>query len=145
MEKAPDDRLEVEVSVSSEDEPCRVVIADDVADFRELLRLCLTPDFCVVGEAANGQEAVEQARAEQPDAMILDISMPVQDGLSAIPEIIASSPNTRILVLSGFTEASVGAQAMKLGAHAYLEKGTKIQEIEAILGELCSSTGRAAS
>ena len=127
------------LETSSED-PCRVLIADDVADFRELLRLCLTPDFCVVAEAENGQEAVDKARAEQPDAMILDISMPVKDGLSAIPEIRASSPNTRILVLSGFTEASVGVEAMRLGAHAYLEKGSKIQHIEAVLSELCATS-----
>ena len=121
----------------SDSDPCRVVIADDVADFRELLRLCLTPDFCVVAEASDGQEAVEKARAEQPDAIILDISMPIKDGLSAIPEIIANSPNTRILVLSGFTESSVGAQALSLGAHAYLEKGSKLHLIEQTLSELC--------
>lgn len=145
MENASTDRPVSNGSEPSDDERCRVVIADDMPDFRELLRLCLTPEFCVVGEAANGLEAVEKARAEQPDAMILDISMPIQDGLSAIPEIRASSPNTRILVLSGFTEAAVGAQAMALGAHAYLEKGSKIQHIESILSELCSLTDKEAS
>lgn len=129
--------------MSGNDDPCRVVIADDVADFRELLRLCLTPEFCVVAEASDGQEAVEKARAEQPDAIILDISMPIRDGLSAIPEILAGSPKTRILVLSGFTESSVGAQALRLGAHAYLEKGSKLHQIEAKLTELCSSEERA--
>ena len=130
-----------EGDVVSDNDPCRVVIADDVADFRELLRLCLTPDFCVVGEAAYGQEAIDKVRAEQPDAIILDISMPIKDGLAAIPEIRAGSPNTRILVLSGFTEASIGVQAIDLGAHAYLEKGSKIHHIEEKLTELCADPG----
>ena len=139
MELEHVDAPELSLSRSADDEPCRVLIVDDVADFRELLRLCLTPDFCVVGEASNGQEAVDKARAVQPDAIILDISMPIKDGLEAIPEIRESSPNTRILVLSGFTEASVGVEAMKLGAHAYLEKGVKIHRIEATLAQLCAT------
>ena len=119
-------------------DPCRVVIADDVAEFRELLRLCLTPEFCVVGEASDGQEAADLALSEQPDAIILDLSMPVKDGMEAIPEIKQNSPNTRILVLSGFTEASVSKKVLGLGADAYIEKGAKLRHIEAKLSELCA-------
>lgn len=116
------------------------MIVDDVADYRELLRLCLPPEFEVVGEASDGKEAVAAAMAQQPDAMILDISMPVMDGLQAIPEILELSPETRILVLSGFTEHSMSLRALDLGAHAYLEKGAKLEQIEKILAELCALT-----
>lgn len=122
----------------TERDPCRVVIADDVAEFRELLRMCLPPDFCVVGEASDGQEAADLALREQPDAMILDLSMPVKDGIEAIPEIKQNSPHTRILVLSGFTEASVSRKVLDLGADAYIEKGSKLRLIEAKLSELCA-------
>ena len=126
-------------TTSESSDPCRVVIADDVAEFRELLKLCLTPEFCIVGEAEDGQQAIDKAREEQPDAIILDISMPVKGGLEAIPEIRESSPKTRILVLSGFTEASISKKVFGLGAHAYIEKGAKLRQIEAKLSELCAA------
>jgi YesN/AraC family two-component response regulator len=125
-------------SGSASDDPCRVVIADDATEFRELLRLCLTDGFEVVGEASDGQQAVDTTIAEQPDAIILDLSMPVKDGLQAIPEIRLGSPNTRILVLSGFTEGTMSAKALSLGAHAYIEKGARLRDIEENLSKLCT-------
>ena len=66
--------------------PVRVVIADDVPEIRQLLRRVLShaPGFRVVGEAVDGQGAVELAATLQPDALLLDLAMPVMDGLSAI-------------------------------------------------------------
>jgi len=118
---------------------CRVLIADDVADMRELMRFALDPQrFEVVGEAENGHEAVEMARQEQPDAIILDLAMPVKDGLQAIREIRGgAAPDAKILVLSGFTEESISNECMSLGANAYLEKGSSMKQLSSILGELC--------
>lgn len=103
----------------------RVVIADDVADLRMLLRLALerTERFSVVGEAADGAEAVEQARAHRPDLVVLDLSMPRLDGLEALPLILDASPETIVVVLSGFDEARMGQAAVDAGATLYLEKG----------------------
>jgi PAS domain S-box-containing protein len=103
----------------------RVVLADDAEDIRLLLRLSLTTSqgFEVVAEAGDGQQAVDLTAEHRPDVVLLDLSMPVMDGLQAIPEIRRVSPGTRIVILSGFDERRMKPVAMELGADAYLEKG----------------------
>jgi YesN/AraC family two-component response regulator len=116
---------------------CRVVIADDVVYFRTLLRYALEEShYEVVGEAGDGREAIEAVRKEKPDVIILDLSMPVMDGLQAIPEILELSPATKILVLSGFEALSMAEQAIERGAHSYLEKGVDLDEITVALAKL---------
>lgn len=118
---------------------CRVVIADDTPDIRNLLRWSLEPDdrFEVVGEAANGAEAVELISSLQVDAILLDLAMPVMDGLQAIPHIKKASPGTRIVVLSGFDETVMAGEALERGADAYLEKGVAVAEITRVLQDTC--------
>lgn len=118
---------------------CRVVIADDTPDIRTLLRWSLEPDerFEVVGEAANGAEAVDLISSLQVDAILLDLAMPVMDGLQAIPEIKNASPATRIVVLSGFDEGAMAGEALSRGADAYLEKGASVSEITRVLDDMC--------
>lgn len=118
---------------------CRVVIADDTPDIRTLLRWSLEPDdrFEVVGEAANGAEAVELISTIDVDAILLDLAMPVMDGLQAIPRIRTASPGTRIVVLSGFDEGAMAGEAISRGADAYLEKGVAVAEITRVLGDMC--------
>lgn len=118
---------------------CRVVIADDTPDIRMLLRWSLEPDerFEIVGEAANGAEAVSLLSEIDVDAILLDLAMPVMDGLQAIPQIKMKSPRTRILVLSGFDQESMAGEALARGADAYLEKGVAVSEVAAALAELC--------
>jgi YesN/AraC family two-component response regulator len=91
----------------------------------------------VVGEATNGSEAVELAAAEQPDAVILDLAMPVMDGLQAIPLIKEASPDTKIVVLSGFDADRMAVRALKLGADTYLQKGVALGDISQTLWNLC--------
>jgi signal transduction histidine kinase len=116
----------------------RVVLADDAEDIRLLLRLTLTTSqgFDVVAEASNGEEAVLVAAEHQPDVLLLDLSMPVMDGLQAIPEIRRASPDTRIVILSGFDETRMQPVALELGAHAYLQKGEAANEIVQTLATL---------
>jgi DNA-binding NarL/FixJ family response regulator len=101
-----------------------VLLVDDVADLRFMLRLNLEGSgrFRVVGEAGNGAEGVELARAHQPDLVLLDIAMPIKDGLEALPEIREVSPSSRVVILSSFGEQRYGEQATRLGASAYVEK-----------------------
>jgi PAS domain S-box-containing protein len=103
----------------------RVMLADDAEDIRLLLRLTLTTarGFEVVGEAGDGAEAVRLTGEHKPDVILLDLSMPVMDGLQAIPEIRRVSPDTKIVVLSGFDGARMKPVAIELGATAYVEKG----------------------
>lgn len=120
---------------------CRVLIADDTADVRVLLRASLELDgrFAVVGEAADGAQAVELARSEQPDVIIMDLAMPVFDGLEAIREIRDHRPDAKIVVLSGFDAAHLSREALALGARAYFEKGTDLVRIADTLADLCKA------
>lgn len=123
--------------------PIRVLIADDTPEIRKLIRvnLELQGGFRIVGEAGDGAEAVALARAEQPDAIVLDLAMPVLDGLQAIPEIRRFSPRTKIAVLSGFHGRTLARKALACGAHRYLEKGMAFAEVASALQELCGGRG----
>ena len=105
----------------------RVLIADDVAGMRRLLRFTLEESgrFEVVGEAADGEQAVRLAQETRPDLVLLDVSMPVQSGLEALPRLREQVPGARVVVLSGFLEGMLAAKALSLGAARYMEKGAK--------------------
>lgn len=117
----------------------RVLLADDTPDIRRLLRVNLELDgrFQIVGEAGDGAEAVELTRSLRPDVVVLDLAMPVMDGLQAAPVIRESVPAARILVLSGFDHSRMEARAREQGADGYLQKGTAFSEIADVLFALC--------
>ena len=119
--------------------PCRVLIADDVPELRLLLRLALESEgnFEVVGEAKDGAEALQMANDSRPDAILLDLAMPVMDGLQAIPHLKQQSPDAKILVLSGFEAGRMKHEAMEAGADGYLEKGEATAGILSALREMC--------
>lgn len=120
------------------DAALRVLIADDAPDIRLLLKMYLTDSRLeVVGEATNGAEAVEMASSEKPDAVILDLAMPIMDGLEAIPLIKKASPDTKIVVLSGFDADRMAERAIGLGAETYLQKGVALGDIAQMLWNLC--------
>ena len=117
-----------------------MLVVDDIKDIRDMIRLILElrPGFKVVGEAANGQQAIEQAQSTQPDVVFLDLAMPVMDGLEALPEIRRVAPSSRILVSSGY-DHTMARKAMALGAHASIVKGGKASEIVAAIREVWSN------
>ena len=121
--------------------PIRVVLVDDTEEIRRLLRTTLEIDgrFDVIDEAADGVAAVRIAGEKQPDAVILDLAMPVMDGLQAIPAIRKEAPATKILVLSGFDAAQMSREAMSRGAHGYVEKGGDLNDLATMLVSLCAS------
>jgi signal transduction histidine kinase len=103
-----------------------VLLVDDVADLRFLLRVVLETDgsFEVIGEAGDGQTAMDLCERTRPDVIILDLSMPTMDGLEALPELRKLAPDATIVVLSGFDKGRIGTSAASLGADGYFEKGT---------------------
>lgn len=111
--------------------PVRVYLLDDVEALRELARFGLEEDdrFRVVGDASNPIIGLPEIEALQPDAVLLDLSMPEMDGLEAIPHILAGAPSTAIVVFTGFTEERIGRDVIGLGAHDYVAKGTPIEGV----------------
>ena len=109
----------------------RIVLADDHAVVREGLRVLLEsePDFCVVGEAADGREAVELAGQTKPDVFVLDLRMPGLGGLEVARRIRELSPRTRMVVLSMYAAEAYVHQALKSGAAAYVVKDASATEL----------------
>lgn len=109
----------------------RLLLVDDHADFRHLLKRVLARDgrWEVVGEAADGAQGVAEARRLQPDFVLLDLSMPVMDGLEALPRLEEACPRARVVVMSGFERERLEPTVLALGAEAYVEKGLRPEEI----------------
>ncbi len=105
--------------------PVRVVVADDADGVRELICLLLDmePDFTIVGRAANGAEAVDVVAETGPDLVLLDVAMPVLDGIAALPRIRRLVPGARVVVFTGFSAHTVREEAVALGADDVMEKG----------------------
>jgi DNA-binding NarL/FixJ family response regulator len=125
-----------------------VLICDDNDAVRALVGVIVDRalGLTVVGEAADGNEAIVEATRLQPDIIILDLAMPKLSGLEAIPVLRRIAPNAQIIVFSGFASASVGAQALALGAVSYLEKGANPELIVATIEQaLADATGSPAS
>jgi DNA-binding NarL/FixJ family response regulator len=116
----------------------RVLVVDDAANLRELLTVLLDveDDFEVVGTAADGAQAIERAGALQPDVVLLDLAMPVMDGLQALPGLREQLPHARIVIFSGFEHEALAKQAIEAGADAYIEKGTSVMQLVARLRQL---------
>ena len=101
-----------------------------------------TGDFAVVGEAGDGAAAVELAHRFHPDAALIDLAMPVMDGLQAISAIRADSPATVIVALSGFSAGQMEAAALAAGADAYFCKADSLAVLTERLKDLCATTAR---
>jgi CheY-like chemotaxis protein len=129
------------VTLRSMRRPISVVVADDEYDVRALLgiTLGLEHDFIVVGEAADGKEAVVLVESQHPDAVILDLMMPVMGGMEAIPEIRHRCPLTKIVVFSALSAAQAETEALAKGADAYVEKTRVVEDLTDTLHRLCDA------
>lgn len=113
----------------------RILVVEDQNVVREGIVAILScqPDMEVVGEAENGIRAVDLARKQRPDVVMLDLVMPLQDGLTTIPKLKVIDPDIRILILTSFSESDRVYQAIKAGAVGYLLKDTtRVQLLQSI-------------
>ena len=107
----------------SDPAPPRVLVVDDEPSVRELVAAQLVEHgMRVVGEAANGRDAIRLVSQLAPDVVVLDIAMPIMDGRDALPQIRELAPRARVVVLSGMDEDETRREVLEHGAHLYLSK-----------------------
>jgi DNA-binding NarL/FixJ family response regulator len=109
----------------------RLLLVDDQSLIRRGLKALLKLDetLLVVGEAENGQEAIVQVEALQPDVVLMDVRMPIMDGVASTKEICQRFPNIKVLVLTTFDDEEYVTQALRSGASGYLLKDTPFEEL----------------
>ncbi|MFI7482190.1 response regulator [Kocuria sp. M1R5S2] len=110
---------------------CRVLVVDDQPLMLEALKSFFSaePGFEVIGTAANGREAVDRCLALDPDVVLMDMKMPVMDGIEATREIAARSPRSKVLALTTFSTLEFVVPALRAGAAGYLVKDARPDEI----------------
>ena len=121
----------------------RIVLADDHTILRHGLRLVLErqPEFCVVGEASNGREAVDLVIQENPDVVIMDIAMPLLNGIEAAKRIHEERLRTAVVILSMHSDESYILKALRAGARGYLLKDSAETDLIQAVRAVC--TGKA--
>lgn len=109
----------------------RILLVDDQDLLCEILQTSLEtePDLEIVGRAKNGEIALEKIDRLRPDIVLIDINMPVMDGLTATEKIVRDFPETKVIILSGSEEASCRTEAINAGAKSYIPKTAKARDI----------------
>ena len=102
--------------------PVRVLICDDEPSIRQLYRYAFEHEGVDVDEAGDGNECIAMAGAAHPDIIVLDLYMPIRDGLSALPELRHTCPQSRVLVVSAHAGVEIFGRSRALGATACFEK-----------------------
>jgi DNA-binding NarL/FixJ family response regulator len=115
----------------------RVLVVDDHPAFRKALTsaLSLVQDIEVAGEAGGGLDACTQAENLQPDAIIMDLSMPDLDGIGAMKRIHESQPHLPVVILTAHADEGVEREAREAGASGFLAKGTGLSDLVVVLHE----------
>lgn len=117
--------------------PIRIVIADDHTLFAEALALGFKSDprFEIVGLAENGQEALDLAASLRPDVVLMDLHMPVMNGIEATRRLRVALPSCRVVVVTASTSPEDGGRARAAGAHAYIRKWSSADDLRAAVEE----------
>lgn len=112
-------------------EPIKVIICDDHVLYRAGVKTTLSAkkDIKVIAEADNGVHLLNLIKSLQPDVILLDIQMPIMDGITALPEIKKICPNTKVIMLTMLEDNSMITKLMELGANSYLTKTSDIEVI----------------
>lgn len=123
------------------DTPPRLLIVDDHRLLREGLRKSLMSNgFAVIGEASDGQEAISRATALQPDLVLMDVSMPILDGLSATRRLVQQDPDARVVMLTMHDDQEVKTRAQSAGAKGFVVKDCSTKDIVRTLLKVLEKT-----
>ena len=127
-------------------QPFRILLAEDDESFLDAIALLLERDdrFVVAGRARDGREAVKLAEEVAPDAVVLDIEMPVLDGVEAARQLRAAAPELPIVAVSGHDYEERVLEIRQAGADDYVRKSRLEDELPRVLAALLASTGRSA-
>jgi CheY-like chemotaxis protein len=126
--------------------PFRILVAEDDESFLDAIALLLEQDgrFVVAGRARNGREAVALAKKSSPDAVVLDIEMPVLDGVEAARRLRAAAPQLPIVAVSGHDYEERVLEIRQAGADDYVRKARLADELPRVLAALLQNPGRSA-
>jgi two-component system, NarL family, response regulator NreC len=116
-----------------------IILADDHPVVRQGIRILLEREnFEIVGEAVNGIEAIRLAEKFQPDIVVLDMAMPVMNGITAVPQIREVSPRSKVVLLTMYTEEHHVLQALRAGVKACVTKTQAVEHLISAIREVCS-------
>jgi two-component system, NarL family, invasion response regulator UvrY len=126
-----------------DDAKVRVLVVDDHPAFRRALTsaLRMVKGIEVAGEAGGGKEATTRAREEDPDLVLMDLSMPDFDGIEAMRRIHLERPDLPVVILTAHADPGVEKEAREAGASGFLAKGTALEDIVIVLHEAADSIG----
>ena len=113
----------------------KVLLVDDEQDFLETLSSRLEMRGLKVSAVTSGEQAIAEAKEQEYDAIVVDLSMPGIDGLETLKRIKADNPNAEIIMLTGHGSVASGVEAMKLGAGDFLQKPVELTELMSKIGE----------
>ncbi len=119
--------------------PISMVIVDNHSSTRRILKKVLDLDerIRVIGSATNGIEAIDQVKKLNPEIVLMDIKMPKMDGLDATKMIVEKYPDTKVIVLTAYSEKNLQEKAAKIGASRYLSKNYPIEDIINVIIKEC--------
>ncbi len=100
----------------------KIMIVDDSSSVRALLRLILAPMQCELVECSDGEEAVETYTRIRPDLVLMDIEMPVMDGIIAAEQLLAGDPNAAVIMMSQYSDAVITERSLRTGARRFISK-----------------------
>src|SRR5438270_10761061 len=122
--------------------PPTIILADDHPVVRQGIRILLEREnFEIVGEAVNGIEAIQLAQKYQPDIVVVDMAMPVINGITAVPQIRDVSPRSKVVLLTMYTEEHHVLQALRAGVKACVTKTQAVEHLISAIREVCAGCG----
>ena len=127
----------MDLTYARKETPVRVLVVDDHPAFRKALSsaLAMVDDIEVAGEAGGGFDACDQAELVQPDAIVMDLSMPDLDGIDAMRRIHERHPDVPVVILTAHADEGVEREAIEAGASGFLAKGSGLRDLVIVLHE----------